>query len=126
MGGRVQICPTYHTNILIKYCTYFFFTLPAFSLDFFFLFVFFSFFKLDILFIYISNVIPFPSFPSATLSYALSPCFYVGGHSPTHSCLPPLAFPYTRAMSNKVILCYIMQLEPWVPPCVLIGWWFSS
>ena len=23
---------------------------------------------------------------------------------------------------DKAILCY-MQLEPWVPPCILFGWW---
>jgi hypothetical protein len=50
-------------------------------------------FLLDIFFIYISNVIPFPSFPSKNfLSPSLSPC------SPTHL-LPflVLAFPYTGA-----------------------------
>jgi hypothetical protein len=51
------------------------------------------FYFLDIIFIYISNVIPSPSFPSENpLSPPPSPC------SPTHS-LPflVLAFPYTGA-----------------------------
>ena len=50
-------------------------------------------FLLDIFFIYISNVIPFPRFPSKNpLSPPPSPCF------PTHP-LPflILAFPYTGA-----------------------------
>jgi hypothetical protein len=55
-------------------------------------FFFFSFlFLIDIFFIYISNVVPFPSFPSEnTLSPSPSPCL------PTHP-LPflVLAFPYT-------------------------------
>jgi F0F1-type ATP synthase membrane subunit a len=50
-------------------------------------------FLLDIFFIYISNVIPFPSFPSKNpLSSPLSPT-----HKPTHSCFLALAFPYTEA-----------------------------
>ena len=55
------------------------------------------FFLLDILFIYISNVIPFPSFPSGNpLSHPLSPCFYEGAHLPTLSHLTALALPYTE------------------------------
>ena len=59
-------------------------------------FCFFSFsFLLDILFIYISNVIPFPDFPSGNLlSHLLFPCFYEGAlHLPSYSCLPPLHSP---------------------------------
>jgi len=38
-----------------------------------------------ILFIYISNVIPFPSFPSGnSLSHPLSPCFYEGVPPPSY------------------------------------------
>jgi hypothetical protein len=42
-------------------------------------------FKLDILFVYISNVIPFPGFPSANpLFHPPLPCFYEGAPPPTH------------------------------------------
>ena len=55
---------------------------------------------LDILFIYISNVIPFPGFPSgSSLFPPSSPCFYEGAPPPTHSLLPTLAFPYSGALS---------------------------
>ena len=52
-------------------------------------------FLLDIFFIYISNVIPFPGFPSE------NPLFHASAsaHQPTHSSFPVLAFPYTRALS---------------------------
>jgi hypothetical protein len=53
----------------------------------------------------------------------------------THSCFPVLAFPYTGALTRPRASSPIdvqqghpllhMQLEPWVPPCVLFGWWFS-
>jgi len=54
----------------------------------------FSFLSLDIFFIYISNVIPFPSFPSTNpLSLPPSPPhFYEGAPSPTHP-LPPTSPP---------------------------------
>ena len=80
-------------------------------------------FKLDIFFIFISNVIPFPSFLVES-PYPIPPLptsMRVFLYSPTHSCLPDLAFPYTGALSlhrtkgfsfhwlmpDKVILCYI-------------------
>jgi hypothetical protein len=50
-------------------------------------FLFFSIFLLDIFFIYISNVIPYPGFPSEKHTLSLSPPFFL--YSPTHS----LAFP---------------------------------
>jgi hypothetical protein len=55
-------------------------------------------FLLVILFIYNSNVIPLPSFPSEN---PLPPphCFYEDAPPPTHSRLIALAFPYTRAQS---------------------------
>jgi hypothetical protein len=49
------------------------------------------FFLLDIFFIYISNVIPFPGFPSKN---PLSPPLL---NQPTHSRFLVLAFPYTGA-----------------------------
>jgi hypothetical protein len=63
------------------------------------LFFFIHFFKkLDIFFIYISNVIPFPSLPSWNLlPHAPSSCFYDSVPQQTHSCFPGLAFPYTAA-----------------------------
>ena len=61
----------------------------AFALFFVCLFVFN--FLMDIFFIHISNVIPFPIPPFH--------CFYKGVPTPTHSCLPALEFPYTGALS---------------------------
>ena len=58
--------------------------------------------------------------------------------SPTHSHLTALAFPYTGESSlhkkkkasppidaRQCHPLLHMQLEPWVPPCVIFGWWFS-
>jgi hypothetical protein len=66
-------------------------------------------FVLDIFFIYISNVITFPGFPSETPLSNPSP----PAHQLTHSHFPLLAFPYTQdqwpllpLMSNKAIICY--------------------
>jgi hypothetical protein len=97
------------------------------------------FFVLDIFFIYISNVITFPGLPSPgnPLSHTPSPCFYEGTPPLTHPLLPPhLSIPQhwgikppqdqgplLPLMPNNPLLH--MQLEPWVPPCVLFGWWFS-
>jgi hypothetical protein len=90
---------------------------------------------LDIFFIYISHVIPFPGSPSKnSLPPFPSPC------SPTHS-LPaswpwhsptlghqaftgPRASPPIDAQQGHLLLH--MQIETWVLPCVLFGWWFSS
>ena len=102
---------------------------------------FFSFLLLAILFIYISNVnplpgfkcIPFPRFPSPLplLLWGCSPT-----HPPTPTSLPwysptlrhqaftgPRASPPTYVQKGHPLLH--MWLEPWVPPCVLLGWWFS-
>jgi hypothetical protein len=84
---------------------------------FFFVFVFdFILFFKDIFFIYISNIIPFPDFPSKNpLSHTPSPC------RPTHPLrLPGLGIPLhwgikpsqdqgplLPLLSNKAILCYI-------------------
>ena len=83
---------------------------------------------LDIFFIYISNVIPFPRSPSENpLSNPPSPCFYKGvpsTHSPTPASLSwhsptlghpaftgPRAFPPTDV--QQVLLLLRMWLEPW-------------
>ena len=73
-------------------------------------------FLLDIFFIYIPNVIPFPGFPSENPLSHPPPL----AHQPTQSCFPVLAFYYTGApslprtkeallslMSDKAILCFI-------------------
>jgi hypothetical protein len=88
-------------------------------------------------FIYISNAIPLPSFPSANpLSNPLP--LLLWGCSPTHPlplhCLSISLHwsidpsqdqgPLLPLMLDKAILCYIFE-EPWVPPCVLFGWWFT-
>jgi hypothetical protein len=100
---------------------------------------FLFFFKLDILFIYISNVIPFPGFSSEdSLSYSTTPCFYESAPHPTnHSYFTALPFLYngawnlhrTKGLSSHWCLqghpLLHMWLEPWVPPCVFFGQWFS-
>ena len=62
---------------------------------------------MDILFFYISNVIPFPGFPStAPYSIPLSPVsMRVLSHLPTHSHLAALEFPYIGALNLKRIKC---------------------
>jgi hypothetical protein len=79
-------------------------------------------FLLDIFFIYIPNVFPFPGLPFGTpLSHPPPPPAYMSvlPHPPTPYCLPALGFPYTKAsntlrpkgllpqISNKAILCHI-------------------
>ena len=97
------------------------------------------FFLLDILFIYMSNVILFPGFPLGT-PYPILPLpasMRVLPHPPTHSRLPALAFPYTVASSlsrprasppiddRQGHPLLRMWLEPWITPCILFAWWFS-
>jgi hypothetical protein len=53
--------------------------------------IFFEIFLLDIFFIYVSNVIPFPRF----LSKKPTPLPPAPAHQPTHSQFLTLAFPYT-------------------------------
>jgi hypothetical protein len=81
-------------------------------------------FLLDVFFIYISNVIPFPGFPSEnTISPPTSPC------SPTHPLLLPgpgipLHWGIEPSQDQGHPLLHI-RLVPRVPPCVLFGWWFT-
>jgi hypothetical protein len=92
-------------------------------------------FLLDILFIYISNVIPFPSFLSENpLSAPPSPwpptyqlllpgpgIFLYWGIEPSQDQgpLPPI----NDRLGHPLLY---MQLETWVPPCVFFDWWFKS
>ena len=56
--------------------------------------------------------IPFPIFLSGnSLSHLPFPCFYEGA--------PLLTLPLPIPLLQ-------IRLEPWFPPCVLFGWWFSS
>ena len=108
---------------------------------------------LDILFIYISNVISFPSFHSSKpLSHPPSPC-YEGAQTPAHPLLPPCPGillhwgmessqnqgPLLPLLSNKAIFCYICGWSPGtlhvyslinglVPgsPGGLVGWYCCS
>jgi hypothetical protein len=83
---------------------------------------FLKFFKWDIFFIYISNITPFPGFPSRNLvTYSPSSWLYEGAIPPTHPllhsfpCIPlhldiePLQAQglLLTLISNKAILCYI-------------------
>ena len=87
--------------------------------------------KIDIFFIYISNVMPFPGFPSEN-PLSLPPLHCSPTHSlpltgpsiPLHWCLEPSQGlgPLLPLTTNEAILCYI---ESSFPPCVFFGWWFS-
>jgi len=91
-------------------------------------------FLLDILCIYISDVTPF----LVSLSSILPPpasMRMLPSHPPTPTSLAsptlgkwaftgPRAFPPIDARQCHPLIH--MQLEPWVPPCVLFGWWFST
>jgi hypothetical protein len=87
---------------------------------------------LDIFFIYISNVIPFPSFLSQNPLSLPAPAL-----QPNYSCFLDLTFPYlghrifARPRASLLIDGQLghpllhMQLETRVLPCVVYGWWFS-
>ena len=90
-------------------------------------------FLFDIFFTYISNVKPFPSFPSEDPHFPTpNPC------SPTYPFLLPgpgitlywgiehLQDQWSPPSDDRPRhpLLHIW-LEPWVPPCVFFGWWFS-
>jgi hypothetical protein len=84
------------TNSNMNFEGFVFFYSFWYCLSFFIGYFIYIYFLLDILFIYISNIIPFPSFPSKNpLSPPLSPC------SPTHP-LPflVLAFPWVLEPSQ--------------------------
>jgi hypothetical protein len=84
---------------------------------------------LDIFFIYISNVISFPSFPSPKIPYPLhNPPAPQANHS--HSWSWHKAFTGPRAyppIDDRIghPLLHIL-LEPQVPSCVFFDWWYSS
>ena len=100
----------------------------------------YSFFLLlDIFFIYISNVNPFPSPPKGNpLFHQPSSCFYEGVPPPTYPLLPPHPGiplhwdiepsqdqrPLLPLMPNKAILYYICSLSHGLLH-VYSGWWFS-
>jgi hypothetical protein len=81
-------------------------------------------FFIDILFIYISNVIPFPSFPRKLPISSPSPCFYGSVPPLTYPLLPPQPGiplhggikrsqdqgPLLPLMPDKTILSYIRSL----------------
>jgi hypothetical protein len=80
-----------------------------------------KYFLLDISFIYISNIIPFPCSPPPRihLSHPPSPWFYEGAPPPTHSCLPawpspmlgPQAFTGPRASpSTDALQCHRSEI----------------
>jgi hypothetical protein len=94
---------------------------------------FFLLLLLDIFFIYISNVIPFPSFPSEKPLYPPLPLFT---NTPTPASWPWQSFilgyrtltgpraslPFDDRLGHPMLH---MQLEPWVPPCIVFGCLFS-
>jgi hypothetical protein len=94
-------------------------------------------FILNILCIYISNVFIFPSFPSRTpLSHSPPPASMrvLPPPLPPHCPGIPLHWGTKPSQDQGPLLLedarqshplLHMQLEPWVPPCVLYGWWFS-
>jgi hypothetical protein len=80
-----------------------------------------SFFKLDVLFIYISNVIPFPNVPWATsLSHLALPCFHEGAPLPTYSLLPhypsiPLLWDIKPLEDQETLLLLMPDKAPSAP-----------
>ena len=81
---------------------------------------------MDIFFIYISNAIPFQFSPPGPLSHPPSPCLYEGAPSPTPF-FPPWHSSTLRQWTSSGTRAspptYSALPEPWVPACVLFGWW---
>jgi hypothetical protein len=91
-ASHIEYCPCTAKNILIEAFVQLDEPIYQLSIS---CCTFFVYFLLDIFFIYISNVIPFPGFPSKNhfpYPFPLTPA-----HQPTHSCFLALAFPYTGA-----------------------------
>jgi hypothetical protein len=96
-------------------------------------------FILDILFIYISNVIPLPGFSSENSLSLPHPCFYEDAPPPTYLLLPPLPSiplhwgieppqaqgPLLLLMPDKAILCYICSWSHESLHVYSLVWWFS-
>jgi hypothetical protein len=107
-----------------------------------FLQAFFFILLLDILFIYISNVITFPSPPfqkKKPTHLSLIPLL-LWGCSPTHQPTPASPpchsltlghWAFTGSRTSSLIdaqqgqSLLHMWLKPWIPQCLLYGWWFS-
>ena len=98
---------------------------------------------MDILIIYISNVIPFLSISPLETLYPKTPhpaSMRVLPHSLTHPPIPAsqswhsptqghwafigprVSLPINAWQGHPLLH---MQLKPWVPPYILFGWWFS-
>jgi hypothetical protein len=105
-------------------------------------FFFLSFLKLIILFVYISNDIPLPGYPSTNHLSHIHPLptplcsMKVLPHTPSlapqllhpstlehQTSTGPRASPTTDVRQGHPLLH--MNPEPWIPPCKLFGWWSS-
>jgi hypothetical protein len=91
-------------------------------------------FLLDIFFIYISNFITFPPFPSENYPIPSPLPLFTNQPIPAYlswdsSTLGHRTFTRPRASPlidvPQVHPLLHMRLEPWVPLCVLFCWWFS-
>jgi hypothetical protein len=96
---------------------------------------YFSFFLGYFIYLYF-KCYPLSIFPSTNpLSSRLSDCLYEGAPPPTNPLLPQHPrIPFSsaieptqnhRAPPRKGNSLIHIQLEPWINPCVLFGWWFS-
>ena len=102
--------------------------------------VFFSFISYWLFYLFTFQMLS--SFPVSPLQTHFIPsphCFYVGTLLPTYPLpLHHPSIPYAGALNlhrtkglPSIDAIYghpllHMQLEPWVPPCVLFGWWFPA